>query len=215
MVYHQTIFANGEYYHVFNRGVEKRRTFLTKRDFYRFTNTLAYYLNPKNTARYSFKDRTIFKKNVLQKPQPVSLLCYVLMPNHFHLLIKQITEKGITNFLSKIANSYTKYFNTKNKRVGPLFQGTFKAVRIEDQDQLLHVSRYIHLNPLGDYLVKDLDSYYYSSFLEYSGKTTDGICKTVEILSNFKSNQEYRSFVLGQEKLNKEFTKIDGLTLDK
>ena len=76
------------------------------------------------------------------------------MPNHFHLLLKQTIDNGISHFLSKFTNSYTKYFNTKYNRVGPVFQGVFKSVHIESDEQLMHLSRYIHLNPVVSAVVE-------------------------------------------------------------
>ena len=142
MAYHQTIFANQQIYHIFNRGVEKRTTFLDKRDYRRFLDSMDYY-RIKNPTRFSFKKRSTLIENVTIDTPLVEILSFCLMPNHFHLLLRQIEEKGITNFISKLSNSYTRYFNVRHKRVGPLFQGTFKAVRVEDNKQLLHLSCYM------------------------------------------------------------------------
>ena len=120
------------------------------------------------------------------------------MPNHFHFLIKQLKDGGITEFVSKLSNSYTKYYNTKYNRVGPLLQGEFKAVLIESDDQLIHVSRYIHLNPIASFLVKDLKNYRWSSYPEFTGEIKDGFCAKEEILSFFKSPKDYEKFVLDQ-----------------
>lgn len=92
------------------------------------------------------------------------------MPNHFHLLLQQIRDGGITEFISKLTNSYTRYFNIRNKRIGPLFQGEFKAVHVETDEQLIHLSRYIHLNPIVSYITKKLESYQWFSYLEYLGR---------------------------------------------
>ncbi len=120
------------------------------------------------------------------------------MPNHFHFLLKQLKEGGITEFLSKLCNSYTKYFNTKYKRVGPLLQGEFKAVLVESDEQLLHLSRYIHLNPLVSYIVKNLDLYEWSSYEEYINSKSKGVCVKENVLSFFKSPASYKQFVLDQ-----------------
>lgn len=135
------------------------------------------------------------------------------MPNHFHLLLKQIEERGITTFVSKVTNSYTKYFNTKHKRIGPLMQGTFKAVRIEDDGQLIHVSRYIHLNPLIDYVVKNLRQYDFSSYPEFIGLRS-GFCKTHYVLDHFPSPQDYEKFVLDQEDYGRTLKDIERALLD-
>lgn len=189
-------FVNGQYYHAYNRGVEKRPIFNNRIDQRRFMKTILYYQleGPKPKLSNLFKYK-LFEPNYNKKI--VDIICYCLMPNHFHFLLKQLRDDGITEFMSKLSNSYTKYFNTKDKRVGPLFQGEFKSVIVQSEEQLLHVSRYIHLNPLVSYLVKDLDSYEWSSYLEYinGGK---GICAKENILSFFKSPAKYKQFVLDQ-----------------
>lgn len=198
MPYQQAIFANNEVYHVFNRGVEKRQTFMNSRDYERFIETMDYYRIKNPPTRFSFKNRPLLlQKNTKSSPL-VEILCFCLMPNHFHLLLRQIEEGGITTFVSKLTNSYTKYFNTKHKRVGPLLQGAFKAVRIENDEQLVHVSRYIHLNPLIDYLVKDLKTYRYSSYPEFLG-LKNGFCQKEIILNRFSKKFSYEQFVLDQE----------------
>lgn len=213
MPYKQAIFANNEFYHVFNRGVEKRITFTTKRDFNRFIETMDYYRIKDPPIRFSFKNRPIIvQKNTASSPL-VEIICFCLMPNHFHMLVRQIENNGITIFLSKLSNSYTKYFNTKYKRLGPLFQGSFKAVRIEDDEQLLHVSRYIHLNPLIDYLTIDLRTYSYSSYPEFLG-LKKGFCKKEVILDNFKTPSDYEKFVLEQEDYGRKIKHIERLLLD-
>ncbi len=187
-------FVNGEFYHVYNRGSEKRPIFETRRDYQRFIKTIKYYQLEGPKPQFShFPSLSI--KNLDSSKKIVEIVAYCLMPNHFHLLVKQVKDGGITEFISKLSNSYTKYYNTKYKRVGPLFQGEFKSVITESDEQLIHVSRYIHLNPLVSYLVKNLTQYEWSSHLEYvSG--TPGFCSKEEILNHFKSPQGYEQFIM-------------------
>lgn len=155
--------------------------------------------------KFSHFPNLTFKPDLSKKI--IEILAFCLMPNHFHLLLKQIKEGGITEFVSKVTNSYTKYFNTKYTRVGPLFQGEFKSVIVEDDEQLLHLSRYIHLNPLVLYLVKNLDQYEWSSYREYvSGKK--GICTKEEVLGFFKTPKEYEQFILDQADYAKQLELI-------
>jgi len=93
---------------------------------------------------FSFKGAPRLPKNYLNK---IELLAYCLMPNHFHLLIKQRDEISMRSFMSSIITRYTMYFNEKNDRVGSLFQGVYRAILVEDEAYLLHLTRYIHLNP--------------------------------------------------------------------
>lgn len=136
------------------------------------------------------------------------------MPNHFHLLVRQLSKNGIQEFMSKILNSYTKYYNTKNKRVGPLFQGTFKAVSIDSDEQLLHLSRYIHLNPYVSDLVKDLSNYYYSSYHEFLDSTKQLVCITQPILDFFPRKDGYKKFINNQQDYGKTLHQIKDALID-
>lgn len=211
MSYRQAVFANGQFYHVFNRGVEKRTTFIDRRDYNRFIDSLNYYRARDQHVRFSFRGRiTFLNKDISSGHLLAEVVSYCLMPNHFHLLLKQVTDNGISTYLSKLSNSYTKYFNTRHKRVGPLFQGSFKAVRVKNDEQLIHVCRYIHLNPLIDYLVKDLRAYIYSSYLEYLG-AEKGFCHKNYIMSNF-SPEAYEKFVLDQEDYGRSIKLLERAT---
>lgn len=199
MSYCQAIFANNQFYHVFNRGVEKRSIFNDKRDYDRFIRVLKYYRSKDQHIRFSFRKRLIgSEKGELSELLFAEIVSYCLMPNHFHLLLKQASDNGITKFLSKLTNSYTKYFNTRYERIGPLFQGSFKAIRIESDEQLIHVCRYIHLNPMIDFLAKNLKNYIFSSYPEYLG-INRGFCHKKYILDGFSSPEKYEKFVLDQE----------------
>ena len=158
--------------------------------------------------RYSLSNDKTIKLD--PKKQIVDVISYCLMPNHFHFLLKQIINEGIKSFVSKTTNSYAKYFNIKHKRKGPLFEGVFKAVRIDTNEQLLHVSRYIHLNPLVGYVTDDLNSYKWSSYLEFV-KGLEGICSKDVILSQFTSRKKYERFVLDHEQYGKKLERIKHL----
>lgn len=195
MPYRKVPFVNENYYHIYNRGVEKRLIFSNDRDCQRFLQTLFYYQFSKLKFRFSRRNSPL-NKNLNNYPKAIEIICYCLMPNHFHLLIRQNTEKGVHKFMQKTLNSYTKYFNTKNKRVGSLFQGTFKAVPIETDEQLMQVSRYIHLNPYVAGLTQDLNTYPYSSYQNYIGKTDNQNCSKELVLSFFKNSKDYEEFVV-------------------
>ncbi len=217
------VFAQNQIYHVFNRGIEKRATFLDKREYERALLTLDFYrykgnpLGLAKTLQLNKEEReSLLNKLKKEGKKIVSLLSYCFMPNHFHFLLKQNEDGGITKFLSNFTNSYTRYFNTKHKRIGPLFQGTFKAVRMEDDDQIIHVSRYIHLNPVTSYVVKEkgLDDYSWSSFPEYLGREEANICEKELVLSSFVSPTKYRKFVYDQVEYAKSLGKIKHLIMD-
>lgn len=197
------IFANGEIYHIFNRGLDKRPTFTNKRELDRAKNLIKFYRHSEIPIRFSklLQQPVDTRNSILEKlyksEKLVDILSYCLMPNHFHFLLKQLVDGGITEFVSKISNSYTKYYNTKYDRVGPLLQGEFKSVLVEKDEQFTHLSRYIHLNPKVSLLVKDLETYEWSSYREYLGQTS-GFCAKQEILNLFKNPDAYKQFVLDQ-----------------
>lgn len=198
-------FVSGCYYHIYNRGVEKRKIFLDKFDYRRFLETLNYYrLTPQPMKLSDFRRGKIKLKKIEFQDELVKILCFCLMPNHFHLLVQQVQDGGISEFMRKLSDSYTKYFNTKHERVGSLFQGPLKAKLIETEEYLLQLSKYIHQNPSklefphGVWEAKD---YPYSSYRSYLLGETHNFCDTDLILSYFSKKTpgfSYESFIEGQ-----------------
>ena len=182
-------FTENQTYHIYNRGVEKRDVFLDDGDYLRFIHDLfefndeslvfnvAYYFNSKSKeikARHLEKERSP-RKLLVEIP------VFTLMPNHFHLLVKQKRKNGIVKFMQKLGTGYTNYFNKKYERVGSLFQGRFKAILINKEAHFIHLPFYIHTNPLNliygsstpiDWRkqTKFLENYRWSSYLDYIGK---------------------------------------------
>ncbi|MBI3955253.1 transposase, partial [Candidatus Gottesmanbacteria bacterium] len=164
------ILANEQTYHVFNRTVGHEIIFTKKRELQRIIELTNYYRFPQ-TLRYSkFKLLPDKQKNTylsqMEKRSPlIQLFAFAFMPNHYHFLIRQNTNRGISIFISNIQNSFAKFFNIKNERHGTVFQNPFKARRIEREEEFLHVSRYIHLNPVTSYniSISDLPSYPWTS----------------------------------------------------
>lgn len=193
-----TPLVNDYFYHIYNRGSDKRNIFTQPRDYKRFLQTFYYYQFEGPRPRFS-----IFTKSNLNFSKPLSteklvdIVCYCLMPNHFHFLLKQRQENGIAIFMSLLSNSYTKYFNIKYRRIGALLQGVFKSVLVETDEQLIHVSRYIHLNPIVSSLERTLERYPWSSYDEYMRKTTS-ICVKENVLTHFSPVQPYKQFVEDQ-----------------
>lgn len=222
MASRKVVLATGEYYHVFNRGVARQPVFLTKRDYERFVLSLSYYRFtnlPGKLSRYLSLSKDIRQdiNKSLGKDNNflVEIVSYVLMPNHFHLLLKQSSDKGITVFMSKLTNSYTRYINTKHERVGDLFQGVFKAVRVETNEQLVHLSRYIHLNPVVSYVIpeRELMEYPWSSLRDYLTDKSSFV--TTEIVRNqFRTQEDYKQFVLDQIDYGKRLEEISHLALE-
>lgn len=218
----RVIFSNEEIYHVFNLGVEKRPTFTDKREYDRALLTLDYYRHSNTYAglaqvlQLESEKRNFFLSQLAKKDEKlVEILGFCLMPNHFHLLLRQLKNEGIRTFLSNFSNSYTRYFNSRRKRIGPLFQGIFKASRIEGDDQLIHVFRYIHLNPVVSLVItkNDLEDYPYTSFPEYV-KGEDYLCNKKVITSNFSSIEGLKNFVYDQIDYGKRLESIKHLTFE-
>src|SRR3989344_4539461 len=206
MAYRKTVLANNEIYHAYNRGVEKRPIFVIRKDYLRFITLANYYRFANCPIKFShFKQLSAEERNNIlarldkESKKLVDIIAFCLMPNHVHFLLKQLIDNGISKFMAKITSAFSHYFNVRHERVGHLFQGNFGAVRIENDEQFMHVSRYIHLNPVTSYLIKieDIDDYDYSSFPEYIGRES-GFCNTKEILSYFKNQDDYKKFVYDQ-----------------
>lgn len=216
--------VSGEIYHVTNRGIASQPVFTNKRDYHRFLETMQYYQNRETPIRFSkFLTLSVEERNRIlenlkkQKDFMVEFISFCLMPNHFHLLLQQIANDGIAKFISNLTNSYTRYFNTKNKRKGPLFQGKFKAVRIENDNQLLHVVRYIHLNPYTSYVIKnikDIASYPYSSFSEYLNLKDNQIINKAEVIGHFKTIKLFEKFTLDQADYQRKLEQIKHLSIE-
>jgi len=216
--------VNEEIYHILNRGVASQPIFLDKWDYKRAIETMLYYQNIRQPQKYStfIIQAHIRREQILMDLKHkgeflVEIIAYCFMPNHFHFLLKQIQDGGISKFLSNFSNSYTRYFNTKHKRLGPLFQGKFKSIRIETDEQLLHLSRYTHLNPYTSYVVKTLDqllTYPFSSLPEYLNPQSSSFCHKKEVLSHFKKPSLYLEFLKDQADYQRRLDEIKHLTLE-
>ena len=175
--------APGEFYHIYNRGTEKRKVFLNRRDYHRFLSLL-YLANGGLPIDIKQQGSTLSELLVQDRGKKIVDVCaYCLMPNHFHLIIKEIEEGGISKFMQKLMTAYTMYFNKRQERSGALFQGKFKIKHATDDRYLNYLIAYLHLNPieLFEHRWKEdgihdrekakqfLDSFHYSSFLDYSG----------------------------------------------
>lgn len=135
------MFVSNSFYHVYNRGVSKQKVFLDDQDYGYFLSLLKRYLATE------VKEKRSNHGNYPYYGKEVELLAYCLMPNHFHLLLYQISEEGMTHLLKSVSVAYSMYFNKKYHHVGAVWQQRYRAVRIDNDSQLLHISRYIHMNP--------------------------------------------------------------------
>ncbi len=224
MPYRNDIISQGEIYHVFNRSVARQSIFTTLRDYKRGLNLIKYYQFFRPPLRFSHFNRLPVNKRsnfLLQLEKTgiknIEILAFCLMPNHFHFLLKELATNGITTFMRNYQNSYAKYFNTKYDRTGSVFQSMFKTVRIETDDQLTHITRYIHLNPYTSFMVKnlsELEHYSFSSYPTYLGNNIYPFVNTKKVLQFFPNIEEFKKFTVDQADYQRKLDHIYHLTLD-
>lgn len=191
------LYEAGAYYHIYNRGVDKGLIFREDKDYKTFLSFLKFYLSLQGESSQVSPSKKL--KNYFGE---IDLLCYCLMPNHFHLLIHQNSEHGIDHFMRSLLTKYVRYFNTHYNRLGPLFQGPYKAVRIENEYQFIYISKYIHRNPLSlsayEESPRRLREYTYSSYGNYLQNFTQAWVQPGAILSYFSRTypqSSYESFI--------------------
>lgn len=213
--------GNEQFYHTYNRGVDKRIIFQTPGDYERFTKGLFYFNDANVLGGLHLGYLEIGASGPDLRDRLVDIISWCLMPNHFHLVLRQLQEGGISKFIQKLVSGYTTYFNIKNGRSGVLLQGAFKSKHIQTDAYLMHAVRYVHLNPVAmiepewetngikDWksALKFLNSYKWSSHNDYTGAENfpNLICK--EHLPDYPTlNKDYVKF-LGQWLLKDEWFK--------
>ena len=196
-------FAVGEYYHIYNRGVEKRKIFDHAHDYKRFIESLIFF----NTNKSSWEINLIKESGIdftpIEDEMLVEVVAYCVNANHFHLLLKEKVENGTATFMKKTCTGYAMYYNKKNERSGVLFQGRFKSVHIESNEHLLHASVYVNCNS-QIHGIGDAQKYAWCSFPEYistrglstRGPSFNGVCRKNIILEQFRDANEYKNFCL-------------------
>lgn len=190
-------YETGAYYHIYNRGVDKGLIFRTDKDYKTFLSFLKVYLTPQGDSVKIAPTRKL--KNYFGE---IELMCYCLMPNHFHLFVKQKSDHGIDHFMRSLATKYVRYFNSHYQRLGPLFQDTYRAVQVRSEYQFIYLSKYIHRNPsdLSPYkeYPRRIREYPYSSYGNYLHVFSQSWVNTKDILSYFSRinpQLSYESFV--------------------
>ena len=245
-------FISENIYHIYNRGVEKRNIFMEDLDYLRFIHDLFEFNDTDITIPMNQRLKLSHPSNVdtqrltkLLEVEPpkvekvehrrkllVEILAFILMPNHFHMLVRQKKEKGIVKFMQKLGTGYTMYFNQKYERVGPLFQGRFKAITVLKEEHLLYLPSYIHLNCLDliepewrngkiqnfKKAIKFLESYRWSSYMDCIGKKNFPSVTSREFLLKCLGGEEgYKeSTIKWLKEMNEEkLEEIQGLILEK
>lgn len=211
--------VNGEYYHIYNRSIAGFKIYNNDSDFQRFADLLGYYCFSDPPIKYSEYKRlnSESQKNMVfslsTNDKLVSFVCFCIMPTHFHILLRQNVEDGITRFIGLIENSYSRYFNLVHKRKGPLWESRFQAVHVATDVQLLHLTRYIHLNPVSAGIINKPEEWKYSSYFEFLNmENPNNLCKFNDLI-DMKSKQ-YQKFVNDRKDYQRQLAIIKSQLLD-
>lgn len=211
------VFENSQIYHIFNKSISHFKIFVYEEAYMRFLVCLNYYNSTISIPSLS----GFLKRECLNNlPQPlqtpinnsvVKILAYCLMPDHYHLLIKVMNSVYVSEYIANIQNSYTRYINFKLHRKGPLWQSRFKSVPVISNEQLLHVSRYIHLNPTSSSLVKQPEDWQYSSYNQFLN--TEILCNYLTEIS-IHSVSQYKKFVENRKNYQRTLKTLRRIRLD-
>ncbi len=218
-------FSNNEYYHIYNRGTDKRDIFLDEDDYSRFLTSLKgfnclnpigslyekAYQNKKESEEVAKGSNSQLGIGSLEDSRLVEIICYCLNPNHFHLILKQLVDNGISKFMHKVSLGYTNYFNRRNDRSGYLFQGKFKFKQIDSFEHLLYLSVYVNANAQIHGITDNAADYPWCSYPAYLGIKGDEICNKNIILNEV---QNYKAIAEDTAKLMKMKKEMDKLILD-
>lgn len=210
-------FYEGEFWHIFNKSIANFGIFSDFNNSYRFTNTFSYYNNKLILESYSKAlkktSKLINERIIYPKTNSIcKILSYCIMPDHYHFLLKILEDNSLSQLINNIENSFTRYFNIKFNRKGPLWQSAFKSVEIKSNTQLLHVSRYIHLNPTTNRLVNTPEDWLLSSYKDFvSDKNLlNSFMKEISI----DNIGDYKKFVENNIEYQRELKHIKKLILE-
>ncbi len=213
--------VNDEIYHVLSRSIAEYKIFNDKQDYQRMRQLLRFYQREtdikfsdfiilEGVAKQGFDN--YFEALTKDGDDLVEIIAFCIMPTHIHLILKQLQDDGISKYFGNILNSYTRYFNSKHKRKGPLWEAKFKNILVKNDEQLLHLTRYIHLNPVSASLVKKPEEWTYSSYKEYLGQEEKALCEYADLFEIKPSS--YRKFVLDRAAYQRQLSKIKALLID-
>lgn len=211
----------GKVYHVFNKSIAGYKIFNKDSEYLRMFKTLLYYQSPNPIISFSKflrgesnQKEKAFSLSSKPRPKLVQIIAYCIMPTHLHLVIKQLADRGISVFMNNIQNSYTRYYNILHNRKGPLWEGPFKNVLVDTDEQLLHLTRYVHLNPATAYLISDMEEWQWSSYHEYLSNVeiAKRICEFDDLLEI--RSEKYKEFVQDNISYQRELSRIKNLLID-
>jgi len=224
MTIYRPILTTGEIYHVYDRTINKEEIFIHRDSIKRALDTINYYSFDQRLRYSKWKilpsdQKNNYRENFFVKNKLlVETYAYSLMPNHYHFLMKQLKEDGIRRFVSNFQNSFAKFYNLKNDRQGALFSRPFKIKRINNEEEVKHISRYIHINHLTNYLLnlEQLKSSRLTSFIYYANKIETPLFLNTEfLLKMFGIRERYTQFVVDQIDYQRKLAKIKYLVLEK
>jgi len=205
----KTKFQIGEYYHIYNRGVDKRDIFMDKKDYLRFLISMKEFNTTKVIDSLYRLNQLKTSTNIKVAPKAlqncsalgatsgtplIKIIVYTLLPNHYHFILKQLTNGGIAKFMQKVGSGYTEYFNNKYNRSGSLFQGTYKSIRITSDEYLVYLSGYINGNA-EIHKIAQAENWQWSSYPDYLSLRNGTLCNKQVILNQFKNIKDYKNYV--------------------
>ena len=211
-----------EVYHILTRSIAGFEVFNGQSEFCRIKNALRFYQAEKQPTSFSdlnklsIENARVLRNRAIDKPKDnlIDIIAYCFMPTHIHLVLRQLKDGGISKFMSNVLNSYSRYFNLKHKRKGPLWESRFKKIMVESDEQLLHLTRYVHLNPVTAYLVNQPEDWFASSYREYTMFTMQDnrLCNYSNILDI--NPISYKRFAEDQISYQRELAKIKHLAIE-
>jgi len=211
--------VTGNVYHILNKSIEGYKIFNNENNYIRFLNVLRYYNRENVEFKYSRYTQLVEEGKDIKvdysakNKNVVNIIAYCLMPTHIHLVLKQLKDNSVSKYMKIVLNSYTKYFNILHDRIGPLWVGKFKNVLVTDDKQLLHLTRYIHLNPTSSGLVSKSSDWKFSSYNEYLGKNISmKLCKYSDVLDI--NPALYKKFVESRRSYQKELSIIKKIVIE-
>jgi putative transposase len=209
----------GRVYHTFTKSIAGFEVFRSELDYQRMSRMLNYYKVENPPVRFSIFSDIKNKEGFYQRHSDVQnnlveIIAYCFMPTHIHLILRQLKKDGISIFMGKVLNSYTRYFNLKNKRKGPLWESKFKNVEVGTDEHLLHLTRYLHLNPVTANLVEDPQDWSFSSYREFLGEKQSEhyICNYAHLLNIVP--KDYKEFVSSRKEYQRELAGLKELFLE-
>lgn len=218
MPYRKNPLVKGEIYHIFTKSIAGYTIFNSIDDFERMLGAMAFYTVNNPPSRFSLfleqGPESKLKQLGLFSDKIVKIIAYCLMPTHIHLIAQQIQDDGISRFINLILKSYSKYFNIKHNRKGPLWEGRFKNVLVDTDEQLMHLTRYIHLNPVSAFLVNAPEDWDFSSYKEFVGMES-AQAKICDFSDRVDIQiPHYRKFVEGRIDYQRELERIKHLVIE-